>query len=170
MKAPPPAPFEALGCPPSAQRNHERLHLPRPSTQSQSQAVGRGLFRAPLLNVTKDLQLYVGVSSESISFANPRRGRNRCLRRYSPDPSAHLPSISVSGATCIRAAPANSAPPLISPVRRLAQECANQFPAQLQYHEEGTVSFFRGLRKGHLTPSMTIGSFGGDRVLQRRVS
>ena len=63
---PPPPPFEpwdfAFGS------DYERLHLPRHHSV-RSQTVGRGLFE-PRYNVTKDLQLYIGSSFESISFPN----------------------------------------------------------------------------------------------------
>jgi hypothetical protein len=67
LKAPPPAPFEpwdvAFG---SAIMND---YIFRGVTQSNHQASVAAYFE-PRYNVTKDLQLYVGVSSESISFAN----------------------------------------------------------------------------------------------------
>jgi hypothetical protein len=47
-------------------RAHERLHLPRRHPDQPSVAA----YFEPRYNVTKDLQLYIGTSAESISFAN----------------------------------------------------------------------------------------------------
>jgi uncharacterized protein (TIGR02001 family) len=67
VKAPPPAPFDpwdlAFG---SAIMND---YIFRGVTQSNHQASVAAYFE-PRYNVTKDLQLYVGTSAESISFAN----------------------------------------------------------------------------------------------------
>jgi uncharacterized protein (TIGR02001 family) len=67
MKAPPPAPFDpwdvAFG---SAIMND---YIFRGVTQSNHKPSVAAYFE-PRYNVTKDLQLYVGVSGESISFAN----------------------------------------------------------------------------------------------------
>src|SRR5258707_4173106 len=67
MKAPPPAPFDpwdvAFG---SAIMND---YIFRGVTQSNHQASVAAYFE-PRYNINKDLQLYVGVSGESISFAN----------------------------------------------------------------------------------------------------
>src|SRR5438445_9272508 len=67
LKAPPPPPFEpwdvAFG---SALMND---YIFRGVTQSNHNASVAAYFE-PRYNVTKDLQLYVGVSGESISFAN----------------------------------------------------------------------------------------------------
>jgi uncharacterized protein (TIGR02001 family) len=67
LKAPPPAPFEpwdvAFG---SAIMND---YIFRGITQSNHKPSVAAYFE-PRYNVTKDLQLYVGVSGESISFAN----------------------------------------------------------------------------------------------------
>ncbi len=60
----------------------------------------------PRYNVTKDLQLYVGVAGESISFPNRAAAE---IDIYGP--SAPLRSTSASGATCIRVGPATSAAP-----------------------------------------------------------
>src|SRR5437763_8667719 len=67
VKAPPPAPFEpwdvAFG---SAIMND---YIFRGVTQSNHKPSVAAYFE-PRYNVTKDLQLYVGLSGESISFAN----------------------------------------------------------------------------------------------------
>src|SRR3979411_2156945 len=67
LKAPPPAPFDpwdvAFG---SAIMND---YVFRGVTQSNHKASVAAYFE-PRYNVTKDLQLYVGVSGESISFPN----------------------------------------------------------------------------------------------------
>jgi uncharacterized protein (TIGR02001 family) len=67
LKAPPPAPFDpwdvAFG---SAIMND---YIFRGVTQSNHQASVAAYFE-PRYNINKDLQLYVGVSGESISFAN----------------------------------------------------------------------------------------------------
>src|SRR6202140_1132696 len=67
VKAPPPAPFEpwdlAFG---SALMND---YIFRGVTQSNHQPSVTAYFE-PRYNVTKDLQLYIGTSTESISFSN----------------------------------------------------------------------------------------------------
>src|SRR5271169_3716142 len=67
VKAPPPAPFDpwdvAFG---SAIMND---YIFRGVTQSNHQP-SVAVYVEPRYNITKDLQLYTGVSSESISFAN----------------------------------------------------------------------------------------------------
>ena len=50
------------------QRAHQRLYLPRRHAV-EPPAFGRAYFE-PRYNITKDIQLYVGVSGESISFPN----------------------------------------------------------------------------------------------------
>jgi len=67
VKAPPPPAFEPWD-PRLRQRADERLHLPR-RHPVQPQAVGRAYFE-PRYNINKDVQLYLGVAGESISFPN----------------------------------------------------------------------------------------------------
>ena len=105
VKAPPPAPFDpwdiAFG---SAIMND---YIFRGITQSNHKPSVAAYFE-PRYNVNKDLQLYIGTSAESISFATAPLLKSTSTA-VSARPSAPSPSTSVSGATCIRAATAADA-------------------------------------------------------------
>ena len=92
----------------------------------------------PRYNVNKDLQLYVGVSAESISFPIAPLLKSTSTA-VSARPSAPSPSTSVSGATCIRAeaasvawAPRRAFPAAASAIRRARSAFRSR-----QRHEEG---------------------------------
>ena len=103
LKAPPPAAFDpwdvAFG---SAIMND---YVFRGITQSNHKPSVAAYFE-PRYNVTKDLQLYVGSSVESISFANRAAAEVDIYGGIRPTFGACSPSTSVSGATCIRVEPA----------------------------------------------------------------
>ena len=81
----------------------------------------------PRYNVTKDLQLYIGTSGESISFANRAAAEIDVYGGIRPTFGA-LPSISVSGVISIRAEPVSSAlPPATLRVIRWRGQCASIF-------------------------------------------
>src|SRR5947199_6215074 len=67
VKAPPPAPFEPWDIAFGAALMNDYIF--RGVTQSNHQPSVTAYFE-PRYNVTKDLQLYIGVAGESISFAN----------------------------------------------------------------------------------------------------
>src|SRR5437660_5301206 len=67
VKAPPPAPFEPWDIAFGAALMNDYIF--RGVTQSNHQPSVTAYFE-PRYNVTKDLQLYIGTSTESISFAN----------------------------------------------------------------------------------------------------
>jgi len=90
----PPRPRSILADIALRQRHHERLRLPW-RHPVQPQRIGRRLFRAALQR-QQDLQLYVGVAGESISFAN-RAAAEIDVYAVSARPSAPSPSTSASG-------------------------------------------------------------------------
>ncbi len=115
-------------------------------TQSNHQPSVAAYFE-PRYNVNKDLQLYIGTSGESISFAN-RRPPKLTFTVVSARPSELSPSISVSGVTSI---PAEAAPtafsPAVSPAARLPGLHHHDLPCERQRDEEGR-QLLRSLRQG----------------------
>ncbi len=102
----------------------------------------------PRYNVNKDLQLYVGVSGESISFANRAAAEIDVYGGIRPTFGAFAFDIGVwgylyPGGTCYFGAPVDAAgKPRQRGMRR-------QLPAQRQRHEEGR-QLLRSLRQGEL--------------------
>ena len=147
-KAPPAVAFDpwdiAFGA-----AHHQRLHLPR-HHPVQPQAVGHRLFRAAL-------QRHQGLAA-LCRRRRSRASRSRTAPRLkststavSARPSARSPSTSASGATCIRAEPANTARQRRrhSPALLLSVECAANASGQRQRSQEGR-QLLRSLRQGEL--------------------
>src|SRR5882757_1633844 len=123
VKAPPPAPFEpwdiAFG---SAIMND---YIFRGITQSNHKPSVTAYFE-PRYNVTKDLQLYVGVAGESISFTNRAAAEIDIYGGIRPTFGAFAFDIGVwgylyPGGTCFYGAPVDTAG------RPLGAECAINF-------------------------------------------
>jgi uncharacterized protein (TIGR02001 family) len=123
VKAPPPAPFDpwdlAFG---SALMND---YIFRGVTQSNHKPSVAAYFE-PRYNVSKDLQLYVGVSGESISFANRAAAEIDVYGGIRPTFGAFAFDIGVwgylyPGGTCYFGAPVDAAG------KPLSAECAANF-------------------------------------------
>jgi hypothetical protein len=123
VKAPPPAPFDpwdiAFG---SAIMND---YIFRGVTQSNHNASVAAYFE-PRYNVTKDLQLYVGTSGESISFANRAAAEIDVYGGIRPTFGAFAFDFGLwgylyPGGTCYFGAPFDPAGKAVSP------ECATNF-------------------------------------------
>jgi hypothetical protein len=123
VKAPPPAAFDpwdvAFG---SAIMND---YIFRGVTQSNHKPSVAAYFE-PRYNVTKDLQLYVGVSGESISFANRAAAEIDVYGGIRPTFGAFAFDFGVwgylyPGGTCFFGAPVDNA------LRPLSAECATNF-------------------------------------------
>ena len=146
LKAPPPAAFDpwdiAFG---SAIMND---YIFRGVTQSNHKPSVAAYFE-PRYNVTKDLQLYIGISGESISFANRAAAEIDIYGGIRPTFGAFAFDFGVwgylyPGGQCFIAC----LPAAYRPASRSAPDMRrHDLPAQRQRHEEGR-QLLRSLRQG----------------------
>jgi len=146
--APAPVPFRSLGYR-FRRRGHERLHLsvrhPSPIITHRSTA-----YFEPRYNVNKDLQLYIGTSTESISFAKPGLPLKSTSMVVSGRPSAPLRStFGVWGYPVIRAgsAPINVLTRRHFPAAMFAASAPTRSSLPMANVMKKDVSFFEGYAK-----------------------
>ncbi|WGR95471.1 TorF family putative porin [Bradyrhizobium sp. ISRA443] len=137
VKAPPPAPFEPWDVAFGSSLSSDYIF--RGVTQSNHKPSVSAYFE-PRYNVTKDLQLYVGVSGESISFANRAAAEVDVYGGIRPTFGAFAFDIGVwgylyPGGTCQFGAPFDTAGNPLGP------ECATNFLANGNVMKRD-VSFF----------------------------